>query len=75
LGPQQLKQSLGAAVKVLGREGPIALVTCGWQEREDQDEELPALLGRPNAERLHSTARGGPAEGYGRKAFTTTPAS
>lgn len=47
LGPQQLKQSLGAAVKVLGREGPIALVTCGWQEREDQDEELPALLGRP----------------------------
>ncbi|PZR08613.1 MAG: hypothetical protein DI536_24220 [Archangium gephyra] len=46
LGPQQLKQSLGAAVKVLGREGPIALVTCGWQEREDQDEELPGLFGR-----------------------------
>lgn len=47
LGPQQLKQSLGAAVKVLGREGPVALVTAGWQEREDQDEELAAQLGRP----------------------------
>lgn len=46
LGPQQLKQSLGAAVKLLGREGPIALVTAGWQEREDQDEELPTQLGR-----------------------------
>ena len=45
LGPQQLKQSLGAAVKALGIEGPIALVTAGWQEREDQDEELPAQLG------------------------------
>lgn len=46
LGPQQLKQSLSAAVKVLGREGPIALITCGWQEREDQDEELPGAFGR-----------------------------
>jgi hypothetical protein len=46
LGPQQLKQSLGAAVTALNREGPIALVTAGWQEREDQDEELPAQFGR-----------------------------
>lgn len=46
LGPQQLKVSLGAAVSALGREGPIALVTCGWQEREDQDEDLPTQLGR-----------------------------
>jgi hypothetical protein len=46
LGPQQLKQSLGAAVRAVGREGPIALVTAGWQEREDQDEELPAQFGR-----------------------------
>ena len=47
LGPQQLRSSLGAAVKVLGREGPVALVTAGWQEREDQHEELAAQLGRP----------------------------
>lgn len=47
LGPQQLKQSLGVAVKALGREGPVALVTAGWQEREDQDEELAGQLGRP----------------------------
>jgi hypothetical protein len=46
LGPQQLKQSLGAAVTALDVEGPIALVTAGWQEREDQDEDLPALFGR-----------------------------
>lgn len=46
LGPQQLKQSLGAAVRALGREGSIALITAGWQEREDQDEELPDQLGR-----------------------------
>ncbi len=46
LGPQQLKVSLGDAVSAIGREGPIALVTCGWQEREDQDEDLPAQLGR-----------------------------
>jgi hypothetical protein len=47
LGPQQLKVSLGAAVNALGRHGPVGLVTCGWQEREDQDEELAAQLGRP----------------------------
>lgn len=47
LGPQQLKVSLGAAVNALGKHGPVGLVTCGWQEREDQDEELAAQLGRP----------------------------
>ncbi|HEY1088923.1 MAG TPA: hypothetical protein VGE37_14565 [Archangium sp.] len=46
LGPQQLKVSLGDAVSAIGREGPIALVTCGWQEREDQDEELAGQFGR-----------------------------
>lgn len=46
LGPQQLKQSLSAAVEALGVDGPIAIVTAGWQEREDQDEELPAQFGR-----------------------------
>lgn len=46
LGPQQLKQTLSDAVRALGREGPVAVVTAGWQEREDQDEELPSLLGR-----------------------------
>lgn len=46
LGPQQLKQSLAAAVTALDVEGPIAVVTAGWQEREDQDEDLPALFGR-----------------------------
>ena len=46
LGPQQLKVSLGAAVSALRQPGAIALVTCGWQEREDQDEEVATQLGR-----------------------------
>jgi hypothetical protein len=46
LGPQQLKQSLGAVVRALGSEGPIAVVTAGWQEREDQDEDLPQQFDR-----------------------------
>jgi hypothetical protein len=47
LGPQQLKQSLGAAVAAVARPGPVAIITAGWQEREDQDEEFTALIGRP----------------------------
>lgn len=46
LGPQQLKQTLGTALRLLGGGGPVALVTAGWQEREDQDEDLPMILGR-----------------------------
>jgi hypothetical protein len=47
LGPQQLKQTLGAAVAAVARPGPVAIITAGWQEREDQDEEFTALVGRP----------------------------
>lgn len=46
LGPQQTRNTLAAAVAALGKEGPIATVTAGWQEREDQDTELPTQLGR-----------------------------
>lgn len=45
LGPQQLKSSLREAVDAEG-EGAVALVTCGWQEREDQDDWLHEQLGR-----------------------------
>jgi hypothetical protein len=56
LGPQQLKSSLREAVDAYG-EGAVALVTCGWQEREDQDDWIAEQLGRP-VENLKLYARG-----------------
>ena len=44
LGPE--KPTLAAVVRAIGVEGPVALVTAGWQEYEGQVEELPAQLGR-----------------------------
>lgn len=46
LGPQRLKSTL---LEVLSAhdEGQVALITCGWQEREDQDDWLHEQLGRP----------------------------
>lgn len=40
LGPQRLKPTLIEAVRSLGISGGIATVTAGWQEREDDDQEL-----------------------------------
>lgn len=40
LGPQRLRPTLLAAVEALRVEGPLAVVTAGWQEREDEDQEL-----------------------------------
>lgn len=39
--------SLRQAVSALEVEGPVALVTAGWQEYESNDEEMPGQLGRP----------------------------
>jgi hypothetical protein len=47
LGPQRLRPTLVEAVRAQGVEGPIAAVTAGWQEREDEIDELSAHLGRP----------------------------
>jgi hypothetical protein len=44
LGPE--KPTLASVIRGLGVEGPVALVTAGWQEYEGQVEELPAQLGR-----------------------------
>jgi len=43
LGPQRTP-TLGAVVRSLGLEGPIATVTAGWQEREPDDGELDSQL-------------------------------
>jgi hypothetical protein len=46
LGPQRFRPTLRETVQGLGIEGPVAVVTAGWQERESEDEELQDHLGR-----------------------------
>lgn len=45
LGAQRFDPTLGEAVAELGVEGKIAAITAGWQEREDEDDDLKAHLG------------------------------
>lgn len=40
LGPQRLSPFIGAELAAQGIDGPVAAITAGWQEREDEDEEL-----------------------------------
>lgn len=47
LGPQRLEPTLVREVDRLGVDGPIAVVTAGWQEREAEVDELREHLGRP----------------------------
>ncbi|MFN8547479.1 MAG: Type 1 glutamine amidotransferase-like domain-containing protein [Candidatus Eisenbacteria bacterium] len=57
LGPQRLKPTLGAAVRALGIDGRIATITAGWQEREEDDQELHYHLdGRSINLRLYQRA-------------------
>jgi len=46
LGPQRLQRTLGAVVEEVGVEGDFAAVTAGWEEREDEIDELRAHLDR-----------------------------
>ncbi len=57
LGPQRLKPTLVEAVDALGVRGSVAAVTAGWEEREDEIDELTAHLHRP-VKNLHLYARG-----------------
>lgn len=47
LGPQRHRPTLHEAVRHVGVEGPIAAVTAGWEEREDEIDELSEHLRRP----------------------------
>lgn len=47
LGPQRDDPDVGRVVAELGVSGPIALITAGWQEWEDDDARLREALGRP----------------------------
>ena len=57
LGAQRFEPTLGTVVSKVGVEGPIALITAGWQERESEDDELSAHLGGHTVN-LHLHARG-----------------
>lgn len=55
LGPQRLRPIIGAAADAIGVRGRVAVVTAGWEEREEEDEELRAALGREATNlRLHA---------------------
>ena len=48
LGPQRLRPTVADAIQKLGVDGPIATITCGWQEAEDEEaDELQVFLDRP----------------------------
>lgn len=57
LGPQRREPNLGAELSRHGIDGGIAVVTSGWQEREDEVQELSEHLGgRTTPLRLHARA-------------------
>lgn len=57
LGAQRFDPTLGEAVTELGVEGKIAAITAGWQEREEEDDDLRQHLGgRTINLRLHARA-------------------
>lgn len=45
LGAQRTSPSLPGAVATMKVRGPVATITAGWQDREDEDEELVRDLG------------------------------
>lgn len=57
LGAQRFDPTLGDAVAELGVKGRIATITAGWQEREDEDDDLREHLGGLAVNlRLHARA-------------------
>jgi hypothetical protein len=55
LGAQRYDPTLGEAIDELGIKGKIATITAGWQEREDDDEDLKEhLKGRAINLTLHA---------------------
>ncbi len=47
LGPQRHVTTIGSVASELGWRGPVATITAGWEEREDEDDELVEALGLP----------------------------
>src|SRR6185295_11443238 len=46
LGPQRFRPCVAAVLDALGCRGTLAVVTAGWQEREEEVDELRAHVGR-----------------------------
>ena len=57
LGSQRLQPTLAEAVRAVGVRGPVAAVTAGWEERENEIDELSEHLARPVVN-LHLHDRG-----------------
>ena len=47
LGPQRDRPVLDQAIERMGVDGPLAIVTAGWQEREEEVDELAEHVRRP----------------------------
>lgn len=47
LGPQRLSPTVGEEVQQRGISGPVAIITAGWQEREEEDSEFREVLAVP----------------------------
>jgi hypothetical protein len=43
LGPQHTEPTVAQVIRALGARGPAAVITAGWQEREDEPASLPEL--------------------------------
>jgi Peptidase family S51 len=47
LGPQRNQPVIAGAIERMGVDGPLAVVTAGWQEREEEVDELAEHVRRP----------------------------
>lgn len=47
LGPQRNLPIVAPALERLGIDGPLSVITAGWQEREEEVDELAEHVGRP----------------------------
>jgi len=47
LGPQRFVRTVRRTLDDLAASGPLAVITAGWEEREDEVEELHEHVGRP----------------------------
>lgn len=56
LGPQHAAPSAPGVLRELGVRGPVALITAGWQEREEDPASVPALGVAALNLRLHARA-------------------
>ena len=55
LGPQRLSPTVGDEVEQRGITGTVAMITAGWQEREEEDDEFREVLKVPAAHGRHAS--------------------